>query len=146
MADVRALAASRAAAVRKVAPVSRAYPSGRRLPAGRDGAPSRGTIGCEPIGCPFASRHRAWWRRRRWRNAVISGRPGTRSSASQQCAASSSSLDGASATVFEEGEHPLREQRGGALVVAWQTAVGEVVLVARVEEQLGVLGRLDERA
>ena len=22
---------------------------------------SRGTIGCEPIGCPFASRHCAWW-------------------------------------------------------------------------------------
>ena len=88
--DVRARAASSAPEVRKFAPVSRAYSSGSRLPTGRAALPLRfGTIGCEPIGCPRASRHCAWWYRNRRRNSVICGRPGTWSSASQQYAASS---------------------------------------------------------
>ena len=48
------------------------------------------------MGYPLPSRHRAWWYRTFRRNSVIPGRPGTRSSASQQCAASSSSCDSAS--------------------------------------------------
>jgi 4-carboxymuconolactone decarboxylase len=44
----------------------------------------------------------------------------------------------------EEVEHAPGEQCGGIGVVGRQRAVGEVVLVAGVEEQLGVLGLLDE--
>ena len=51
---------------------------------------ARGLIGCDPIGWPCASRHCAWCSASRRRNAVIAGRPGTTSSASQHCAASSS--------------------------------------------------------
>src|SRR5262245_19850154 len=46
----------------------------------------------------------------------------------------------------EELQHPLREKPRGVLVVAGQAAVGKVVLVARVEEELGVIRRLDELA
>src|SRR5262245_54186769 len=65
-----------------------------RLPTKRDRCPARGTIGCDPVGCPSDSRQRDWWRRSTRRKAVISGRPATRSSASQQWAASSSALEG----------------------------------------------------
>src|SRR6188508_475979 len=68
-----------------------------------------------------------------------------RSSASQQCATSSCSRGRASDTL-EEREDALREELRGALVVARQAAVREVVLVPRVEEELRVLGRRDELA
>src|SRR5437016_2911212 len=46
----------------------------------------------------------------------------------------------------QEIEHPLPQEGGCVRVVGRQRAIGEVVLVARVEEQLAVLGLLDERA
>jgi hypothetical protein len=55
-------------------------------------------IGCDPIGCPFAFRHRAWCNRAARRKAVTSGRPGAWSSASQQYAASNSRRLGSVAT------------------------------------------------
>jgi hypothetical protein len=45
----------------------------------------------------------------------------------------------------EEGQHPLGEERGCGRVVGGQGGVGEVVLVAGVEEQLRVLRLLHER-
>src|SRR6185312_16427810 len=59
--------------------------------------------GCVPIGCPRASRHCAWWNRSLRRNAVIAGRRGTWSSASQQCAASSSSWETVAVTSTSYG-------------------------------------------
>src|ERR1017187_8878816 len=49
-------------------------------------------------------------------------------------------------TRAEEGEDPLDQEGGGVRVVGRQRAVGEVVLVAGVQEQLCVLGLLDELA
>src|SRR6266853_6593897 len=46
----------------------------------------------------------------------------------------------------EKLENALPEQRRGAGAVRRQAGVGEVVLVARVEKELRVLGRLDDRA
>ena len=46
----------------------------------------------------------------------------------------------------QELEHPLGEQRGGLRVVRGKRAVREVVLVARVEEELRVLDLLDDLA
>ena len=46
----------------------------------------------------------------------------------------------------EEVEDALGEEGGGVGVVGGQRAVGEVVLVAGVEEQLGVLGLAVELA
>ena len=47
---------------------------------------------------------------------------------------------------MEEVQDALGEQRGGVRVVGRQRAVRELVLVAGVEEQLRVLGLLDELA
>ncbi len=46
----------------------------------------------------------------------------------------------------EEAEHPMVDLLCGLFVVGRQAAVGEQVTVARVEEQLGIRRRLDERA
>src|SRR5215813_9090799 len=46
----------------------------------------------------------------------------------------------------EEVEDALGEEGGGVWVVGGERAVGEVVLVAGVEEQLGVLGLADQLA
>ena len=56
--------------------------------------PGLGTIGSVPMGYPRSDRQRACRSRRLRRYAVMAGRPGTRSSASQQWAASSSSRSG----------------------------------------------------
>jgi hypothetical protein len=48
--------------------------------------------------------------------------------------------------VLQEVEHALSQQRGRVGVVRGQARVGEVVLVAGIEEQLRVLGRGDELA
>src|SRR5580693_7507830 len=42
----------------------------------------------------------------------------------------------------EEAEHPLDQQGGGVPVVGRQRAVGEIVLIAGIEEQFPVLGLL----
>ena len=44
----------------------------------------------------------------------------------------------------KEVEHPPREQRGGAGIVRRQAGVGEQMLIARVEEQLGMRDGRDE--
>ena len=98
MSDIRALAASNAGELRKLLPVSRPYSSGMRLPTGRTASRGLGTNGCDPIGCPLASRHCAWWYRSLRRKSVSSGRFGTWSSASQQYAASSCSWESAAPT------------------------------------------------
>ena len=61
--DVRALAASSArcgeevrAGLSRVGEREAAPDEPHRLP-----AVGRGAIGCEPMGCPLASRHCAWW-------------------------------------------------------------------------------------
>jgi len=46
----------------------------------------------------------------------------------------------------EEVEHSLNEEGGGGRVVRRQRAVGEIVLVARVEEQLCILGLVNKLA
>jgi len=50
------------------------------------------------------------------------------------------------APAAEEVEHPLCEQRGGGRVVGGQRAVGEIVLVAGVEEKLRVVRLGDQGA
>ena len=45
---------------------------------------------------------------------------------------------------LEERQHALGEQRCSGGVVRWERGVGEEVLLTRVEEQLGPVGRVDE--